>query len=103
MSGNTIKKVRKITGANGSLGLTLGLSSDYVGFYGTTPCVQPSGAGQAAVATTVITTAATSTTPYGFATITQANDIAAVVAASRVLLNQMRSDMVTLGLLKGSA
>lgn len=74
-------------------------------YYGASPITQPSGAGQAAVATTAITTAAitTTTNAYGFATTTQANDLMAVVAATRTLANQMRTDLITLGLIKGSA
>ncbi len=67
-------------------------TTDKVGFYGATPVVQPLGAGQAAVSTT----AATTTTPWGFTTSTQANAIVSLV-------NQMRSDLVTLGLIKGSS
>lgn len=72
-------------------------------FFGKTPIVQPSGAAQAAVATTAITTAATTTTPWGFATSTQADNLAAIVAANRTLVNQMRADLVSLGLIKGAA
>lgn len=67
-------------------------SSDFVGFYGTTPIVQPSGAAQAAVSAT----AATTTTPWGFSTSTQADAIV-------TLVNKIRTDLVALGLLKGSA
>lgn len=74
-------------------GTTIGeATTDKVSFYGVTPVVQPSSASQAAVATT----AATATTPWGFTTSTQANAIV-------TLVNQIRSDLVTLGLLKGSA
>lgn len=72
-------------------------------FYGASPIAQPSGSTQAAIATTVITTAATSTTPYGFATITQANNVAIIADACRTLVNQIRTDLITLGLIKGSA
>jgi hypothetical protein len=74
-------------------------------YYGASPITQPSGAGQAAVATTAITTAAitTTTNAYGYATTTQANNIAAIADAARTLVNQLRSDLVTLGLIKGSA
>ena len=74
-------------------------------YYGASPITQPSGAGQAAVATTAITTAAitTTTNAYGYATTTQANNIAAIADATRTLVNQLRSDLVTLGLIKGSA
>lgn len=61
-----------------------------VGFFGTTPAVQPSSASQAAVTTSVTTTATTTAL---------ATDVAALI----VLANQLRSELVTLGLLKGSA
>lgn len=74
-------------------------------YYGAQPITQPSGSSQAAVATTAITTAAitTTTNAYGYATTTQANDIAAVCAANRTLVNKIRADLVTLGFIKGSA
>jgi hypothetical protein len=74
-------------------------------YYGADAIAQPASAAQAAVATTAITTAAitTTTNAYGFATTTQANNLTAVVAATRTLVNQLRADLVTLGLIKGSA
>jgi len=73
-------------------GTILGKSSTaLVGFYGAIPVVKPSGAAQAAVATTAATTGAAT---YGL-TSAQANGVVA-------LLNQIRSDLVTLGLIKGS-
>ena len=73
-------------------------------YYGASPITQPSGSTQAAVATTAITTAAitTTTNAYGYATTTQANNIAVIADACRTLVNQLRSDLVTLGLIKGS-
>lgn len=73
-------------------------------FYGASPIAQPSSSKQAAVATTAITTAAitTTTNAYGYATTTQANNIAVIADACRTLVNQLRSDLVTLGLIKGS-
>ena len=73
--------------------------------YGTTPTTQPSGSTQAAVATSVITTAAitTTTNSYGYATTTQADNIAAIADACRTLVNKIRTDLITLGLIKGSA
>jgi hypothetical protein len=62
-----------------------------LGFYNATPIVQPAGAAQAAVATT----GATSSTPFGY-TEAQANAIVALV-------NEMRSTLVNLGLMKGAA
>lgn len=58
--------------------------------------------GEVAVTTTTITTLSTSTTPFGYATSTQANAIATEVAATAVLVNQIRADLVAAGLIKGS-
>lgn len=75
-------------------GTKLGQSdTDLVGFYGVTAVVQPSSASQAAV-TTAASTAIT--LAFGYATSTQADGIV-------TLVNQLRSDLVTLGLIKGSA
>ena len=65
-------------------------SSDKIGFYGTTPADQPASANQAAVTGTVTTTATTAT-------------LAADVVLLTTLLNQIRTDMVEVGLIKGSA
>jgi hypothetical protein len=62
-----------------------------LGFYNATPIVQPAGAAQAAV----VTTGATDSTPFGY-TEAQANAIVALV-------NEMRSTLVNLGLMKGAA
>lgn len=74
-------------------GYQIGASAtlDYVGFFGATPVVQPTSASQAAVTTT----ASTTTTPWGFSTSTQADAIV-------TLVNKIRADLVTLGLIKGS-
>lgn len=78
-------------GTNSPDGTCLGLSStEKIAFYGTTTVVQPSSASQAAVTTSVTTTATTTAL---------ATDVAALI----VLCNQLRSELVTLGLLKGSA
>ena len=77
------------TNADGTiLGQT---STALVSFYNATPVAKPSSASQAAVATGAATTGAAT---YGF-TSAQANGII-------TLLNQIRSDLVTLGLIKGS-
>jgi len=92
----------KYFGAHPS-GMQIGGASDLLGFYGTTPCDQPASANQAAVAVSTITTAATSTTPYGFATSTQADAVAAQVVLLRTAVNQILADLKELGLQKGSA
>lgn len=60
--------------------------------FGATPIVQPSGASQAAV----ITTAATQSSPFGFATQAQADAIV-------TLVNALRLALVNLGAIKGAA
>ena len=94
-------KVINNTAAEGS---NFGAStSDKIGFYGlATPIVQPSGSAQAAVATSTITTASTTTTPAGYATTTQADNIAAQVVLCRTLVNKLRTDLVALNLIAGA-
>ncbi len=78
--------------AAGVRSVTMGLTTtDKVAFFGTTPIVQRAGAAQAAVTTT----AATSTTPFGYAQ-AQADAIA-------TLVNECRAALLAFGLIKGSA
>lgn len=78
-------------------------ASDLVGFYGTTPVAQPSGAAQAAVTDASGGTAAatngilTLTGTYNSAII--ANAIATLAAQG----NAMRNALVSVGIMKGSA
>lgn len=67
-------------------------ATDLIGFYGVTPVAQQSGSAQAALATT----AAVTTGGYMFATSAQAD-------GAITLLNEIRSCLVDLGLIKGSA
>jgi hypothetical protein len=69
------------------VGASSGSTGSLVGFYGATPIVQPATGG-----TAVSTTAATSTTPFGFTTSTQANAIV-------TLVNGLQSALVSLGLI----
>jgi hypothetical protein len=74
-------------------GVTLGKdTSALASVYGVTPIAQRVGAAQAAVSTT----AATSTTPYGFSTSTQADAIV-------TLVNELRAACVAFGIIKGAA
>lgn len=74
-------------------GTVLGTTStDLIGFYGATPIAQRSGSAQSAVSTT----AATTTTPWGFSTSTQADTLV-------TLVNELRAAAVAVGLIKGSA
>lgn len=79
-------------------------TTDLLGFYGlATPIAQQVGAAQAAVATSVVTTAATTTSPWGYATSTQADAVSAQVVLLRTLVNELRADLVALNLIKGAA
>lgn len=95
-------------------GVTMGQSaSDLIAFYGATPAVQPSSASQSVV--TAITDSSGGTGSYTtgiqalsatFNSTLIANGISTVAAqgnANKVLINQLRSDLVALGLIKGSA
>lgn len=74
-------------------GTSMGLGiTEKISFYGVTPIVQRSGAAQGAVSTT----ASTSTTPYGYATTTQADAIV-------TLVNELRAALVANGLISGAA
>ena len=82
---------KQLSDARGD-GQVLGQSAtDLIGFYGATPIVQPTAPGQAAAGTT----ASTTTSPAGFSTTTQANNLINLVDA-------MRTVLVNLGLMKGS-
>jgi hypothetical protein len=73
-------------------GVQIGLATtDKVGLHGSAPVVQRAGAAQAAVATT----AATSSTPFGYSE-AQANAIVALV-------NELRAALVEKGIIKGAA
>ena len=87
----TRNNVRWLGGDPTADGVGLGkTATSKVGFYGTTPVVQPASASQAAVTATTTTTATTTALQ---------TDLDAV----RVLANQIRSEMVTLGLMTGAA
>lgn len=117
MSVNTeTSSLKKEVSDYNSNGLSVGqATADKVGFFGTTPAIQPSSASQAAVSTTSITAVSTSsaiaTSPlYGYATAAQADAIVEAVnalitrnAANYTLVNAIRSALVTLGIIKGSA
>jgi hypothetical protein len=91
-------------------------AADKISFYGVTKVVQPSGAGQAAVATTAITAigactfSAAFTGMWAFASSTVAktlpariNQLVVDIAAMKVFQLKLRTDLVALGLIKGSA
>lgn len=83
-------------------GQLLGQSTtDKVAFYGGTPSAQPSATAQSAIATTAITTLATTPTATDIAV--AVNSLISRVSAAVTLVNQLRSDLVTVNLIKGSA
>lgn len=78
-------------GTNRPDGCMIGIAStEKVGFFGTTPCDQPAASNQGAVTTSITTTATTTNIE------TTCNSII-------TLLNQIRTDLVELGLIKGEA
>lgn len=94
-------------------GTVLGQSSTaLIGLWGATPVVRPSGASQSAVSTATITAVSTATpitSGYGYSTTalaqaqqTAINDLITRNAAVVVLINQLRSDLVTAGLIAGA-
>jgi hypothetical protein len=86
----------------GADGVKVGQSAaDLVGFYGFTPIVQPAATAQSAVASTAITAITAGETLVGVAT--QVAALNPRIEAMRVLQHQIRSDLIALGLLKGSA
>lgn len=85
--------VGEYIGTGLSDGLSVGLDATHkVSFYGVTPVAQRAGSAQAAVTTT----AAQTTTPYGYSTSTQADAIV-------TLVNEMRAALVAVGIIKGSS
>ncbi len=76
-------------------------ASEKIGFYGKTPTAQPSATAQSAVATTALTTIGSTTLTA--ADLTALNAIVTRAGALTTLVNQLRSDLVTVGLIKGSA
>jgi hypothetical protein len=88
-----------------------------IGFYGATPVAQPASASQAAYTITAVTAIGTTTlsaantsavfafasSTAGNALVTRVDQMQVDMVAVGVLLNQIRSELVTLGLLKGSA
>lgn len=75
-------------------GLKMGVAAtDTISFYGATPVAQR--AGGSGSGTAVSTTGATTTTPFGYTTSTQANQIV-------TLVNEIRATLVGLGLMVGT-
>lgn len=78
---------------NKTAGIKIGTAiTEKLGFFAATPIAQPASASQAAV----VTTAPTNSTPYGFSTSAQALAIV-------TLVNELRAELVLLGLIKGAA
>ena len=82
-------------------GTVLGQSvTDKIAFYGKTTIVQPAATAQSAIATTTIT--ALVTTPTATDIATAVNALITRVTALTTWANQARTDLVNLGLQKGS-
>lgn len=75
-------------------------STDTLAFYGATPVAQLSATAQSAVATTAITTLATTPTATDIAV--AVNSLISRQSAAVTLVNRLRADLVTLGVIAGS-
>lgn len=88
-------KILELSDGN-SAGTRLGQdSTDLISLWGAAPVAQRSNI--ADVATSTITTGATSTTPYGFATSTQANNLASIVDDLRTKFNTLLTGLEAIG------
>lgn len=85
-------------GTNNSDGTVMGYDTgEKIGFFGTVASY-PTGASQAAVRTTALNTTATETTNT-----TVHGNIVSDLNAVKTLVNKLRSDLVAVGLIKGSS
>lgn len=80
---------------SGTITVAPNATVDAVGFFGVTPVVQPTTSLQAAVLTTAAISSAATNGGWLFSTSTQANGIV-------TLVNRLRADLVSLGIIKGS-
>lgn len=88
---------------NTTTGTKIGTAtSQKLGFWNATPIVQPASANQAAVGTTA-PAGGTGTAAGGWDTAGHRDTAISTINAAVTLVNQMRSDLVAAGLLKGSA
>lgn len=71
-------------------------STEKIAFYGNSPVVQPSSASQAAVTATALTT-------IDGTNVTEMATLVSAVNELKVLTNQIRSDLSSLGVIKGSS
>jgi hypothetical protein len=94
----TIKEL----GDGGPDGSRLGkVATELVGFYGATPVDQPAATAQSSIDNTVALT--TITNIVTTASLTGAfNSVVARVDATATLVNRLRTDLIELGLIKGS-
>jgi len=111
----TTANIRALGGHDTAGGLRFGhTATTKVAFFGATPVVQPASVSQGVVTATAVTavntTATITTAAHGFATGTQGDALVTRVAqlqvdsaATTVLVNQLRAELVTLGLISGAA
>jgi hypothetical protein len=90
-------------GDGGPDGTVYGATATHLqAFYGKTPVVQPAATAQFAVTSTDVSSTVTSTGPYGYASSTVLAALLGRVNSLSVFCAQLRSDLVTLGIIKGS-
>jgi len=93
MSGSPASVNTVIALGGGSPVLVGSTNTGLVGFYGYTPVVQPTSTNEAAPSS--VAPVSVTATQWGFSTSTQAQAIL-------TLVTQLRADLVTLGIIKGS-
>ncbi len=100
---NTATTSNETNTPKSAAGYTVGQSAtDLVGFYAATPIVQPTAASQSAITNSAGGTAAAGTGLQALTSTYNSTLIANSFATVVVLVNQLRADLVALGLIKGS-
>lgn len=77
-------------------------ATDKISFYGATPVVQPTNAAQAAITDTSGGAASATTGLQALTSTYNSTIIANAISTNAALINQVRSALVSLGLIKGS-
>lgn len=100
---STITTSNKTQTPKSADGYAVGQSAtDLVGFYAATPIVQPTSASQAAITNSAGGTGSATTGLQALTSTYNSTLIANSFATVVTLVNQLRTDLVSLGLIKGS-
>lgn len=103
MSVNTITTTNQLNTPETSDGFQVGkTATSLVGFYGATPIVQPTNAAQAAITDTSGGTASATTGLQALTSTYNSTLIANAISTNAALVNQIRTALVNLGVIKGA-